>query len=108
MEYLENTAKNLVRRLTTIDYNFLPLDSVAFHLMEIPGETPWKIAENRTLKRGSSPPPSTWIKSLSVLSGLYSDTYDNTAFYVKNVIHKFFNFFGRHHNEKSQPSNKLS
>jgi hypothetical protein len=26
--------------------------------MEIPQGTPWKIAENRTLKRGSSPPPS--------------------------------------------------
>jgi len=29
--YLENTAKNFVRRLATIDYNLFPLDSVVFY-----------------------------------------------------------------------------
>jgi|SRR5208282_66280 len=62
-------------------------------LLEIPRETPWKIAENRTLKWGSSPPPSTWIKSIQVLSGLYLDTYDNTSFYVKKRNTLIFSIF---------------
>ena len=37
--------------------------------MEIPQGTPWKIAEIRTLKRGSSPPPSKRCQSLSCCFG---------------------------------------
>jgi len=35
---------------------FLPQESAVFYLMEIPQGTTWKMAENRTLKAGSSPP----------------------------------------------------
>src|ERR1700722_7027823 len=51
------THKNFVSRLTTkkLQFRFHSFPQIAT-LMEIPQGTPWKIAENRTLKRGSSPP----------------------------------------------------
>jgi hypothetical protein len=53
--------------------------------MEIPRETPWKIAENRTLKWGSSPPEHI-VPPATLLSGLNLSAYDIESFYVKNVI----------------------
>src|SRR5215831_16528887 len=51
------THRESVRRLTTKDHTFA---SPHFHRFlprwKSPRETPWKIAENRTLKSGSSPP----------------------------------------------------
>jgi hypothetical protein len=41
-------------------------------LMEIPQGTPWKTAENRTLKAGSSPPPSRVMRrKLFIINNLY-------------------------------------
>ena len=41
---------------------------------------------------GFKSPPSTWLKSIPVLSGLYLDTYDNTSFYLKRNTLNFFIF----------------
>jgi hypothetical protein len=51
---------------------------------------PGKTLENsgkQNPKMGFKSPPSRRLKSIPVISGLYLDTYDNTSFYVKNVIH---------------------
>jgi hypothetical protein len=55
--------------------------------MEIPQGNTMENSGKQNPEMRFKSPPSTWIKSIPVLSGLYLDTYDNTSFYVKNVIH---------------------
>jgi hypothetical protein len=54
---MAKTHENFVSSLTTkkLHFCFLSLPQIST-LMETPQGKPWKIAENRTLKWGSSPP----------------------------------------------------
>jgi hypothetical protein len=48
--------------------------------MEIPQGKAWKIAENRTLKWGSSPPRAHRFNLIPAISDLYLSTYDDSRF----------------------------
>jgi hypothetical protein len=54
--------------------------------MEIPQGNTMENSGKQNPESGFKSPQDAVI-SMAVLSGLYLDTYDNTSFYVKNVIH---------------------
>ena len=76
-----------VRGLTKKDQTFA---SATFHRFpscwKFPRETPWKIAENRTLKWGSSPPEQI-VRIHSTFKWLKFNHLRHKPFYAKNVIH---------------------
>jgi hypothetical protein len=81
------TQRKNVCRSTTIYYSFFfPYFPQVTTLMEIPQGNTMENSGKQNPEMRFKSPPSTWIKSIPVLSGLYLDTYDNTSFYVKNVI----------------------
>jgi hypothetical protein len=65
----------------------LPLPSTVFQADGIFLGNAMEISGKQNPESGFKSPPSTWIKSIPVISGLYLDTYDKASFYVKNVIH---------------------
>jgi hypothetical protein len=73
---MAKTHENFVSSLTTKNYTFASAHFPQIStLMEIPRETPWKMAENRTLKWGSSPPRAEMpICKLLFLKNLCSKT----------------------------------
>jgi osmoprotectant transport system ATP-binding protein len=56
------------------------------HDRKFPRETPWKIAENTTLKWGS-PPPEHMVPLRATFKWLKCKHLRHESFYVKNVIH---------------------